>query len=62
MQRSVAARNSLGDPEAFDLDAQAVEPAPSDSGTGVAAEAQTFTEDGECPGEVLVFTQADYLS
>ncbi|MEU2564684.1 hypothetical protein ABZ626_35930 [Streptomyces longispororuber] len=28
----------------------------------MAAEAQLVTEAGECPGEVLVFTQGGYLS
>jgi hypothetical protein len=46
----------------FDLDTEAVEPAPSGPGTVVAAEVQIFTEDGECPGEVLVFAQGGYLS
>lgn len=46
----------------FDLDAHAVEPAPSGPGTVVAAEAPIFTEGGECPGEVLVFAQGGYLS
>jgi hypothetical protein len=39
-----------------------VEPAPTGSSTVVAAEAQLVTEAGECPGEVLVFTQGGYLS
>lgn len=46
----------------FDLDTHAVEPAPSGPGTVVAAEVLIFTEDGECPGEVLVFAQGGYLS
>ncbi|WP_406054645.1 hypothetical protein OG462_04490 [Streptomyces sp. NBC_01077] len=46
----------------FDLDRHAVEPAPSGPGTVVAAEVPIFMEDGECPGEVLVFTQGGYLS
>ncbi len=36
--------------------------APTAPGTVVAAEAQLVTEAGECPGEVLVFTQNGYLS
>ncbi|MFE1909592.1 hypothetical protein ACFW96_39110 [Streptomyces gardneri] len=46
----------------FALDTHAVEPAPSGPGTVVAAEVAIFTEDGECPGEVLLFTQDGYLS
>ncbi|MEV3854293.1 hypothetical protein AB0J38_08205 [Streptomyces sp. NPDC050095] len=46
----------------FDLDTRKVEPAPTGPGTLVAAEAQLLTEAGECPGEVLVFTQGGYLS
>ncbi|MCX4826254.1 hypothetical protein OG883_42155 [Streptomyces sp. NBC_01142] len=46
----------------FDLDRNLVSPAPSGSGTVVAAEAQIVTEDGECPGEVLVFAQSGYLA
>ncbi|MFJ9609416.1 hypothetical protein ACIRS1_24065 [Kitasatospora sp. NPDC101176] len=46
----------------FELDADAVEPAPTDPGTVVAAGAQLVTETGECPGEVLVFAQGGYLS
>jgi hypothetical protein len=46
----------------FDLDTEAVEPAPSGPGIVVAAEAQIFTEDGECAGELLVFAQGGYLS
>ncbi|RST22369.1 hypothetical protein EF908_16885 [Streptomyces sp. WAC04770] len=46
----------------FGLDADAVEPAPTGPGIVVAADAQLFTETGECPGEVLVFAQGGYLS
>ncbi|WP_435972176.1 hypothetical protein [Streptomyces sp. Qhu_M48] len=46
----------------FDLDTNAVRPAPSGPGTVVAAEAPILTEDGECPGEVLLFAQGGYLS
>ncbi|GAA5704526.1 hypothetical protein Save01_05372 [Streptomyces avermitilis] len=46
----------------FDLDRTVVSPAPSGPGTVVAAEAQILTDDGDCPGEVLVFAQAGYLS
>ncbi|MFG2313226.1 hypothetical protein ACGFS9_31900 [Streptomyces sp. NPDC048566] len=46
----------------FDLDADAVEPAPTRPGTVVAADVQLFTETGECPGEALVFAQGGYLS
>ncbi|WP_137994246.1 hypothetical protein [Streptomyces vilmorinianum] len=46
----------------FDLDTSAVPAAPTETTTGVAAEAQLFTEAGECPGEILVFTQGGYLS
>ncbi|MGW0601765.1 hypothetical protein ACWD11_32210 [Streptomyces sp. NPDC002776] len=46
----------------FDLDTSEAEPAPTGPGTVVAAEAQLVTEAGECPGEVLVFTQGGYLS
>ncbi|WRZ87822.1 hypothetical protein OHB54_01215 [Streptomyces sp. NBC_01007] len=46
----------------FQLDSSEVEPAPTNLGTVVAAEAQLVTEAGECPGEVLVFTQGGYLS
>ncbi|MFJ3667331.1 hypothetical protein ACIPSE_12825 [Streptomyces sp. NPDC090106] len=46
----------------FDLDTDAVEPAPTGPGTVVAAGAQLLTETGECPGEILVFAQAGYLS
>jgi hypothetical protein len=35
---------------------------PAGLGTVVAAEAQLVIETGECPGEVLVFTQGGYLS
>jgi hypothetical protein len=46
----------------FDLDVNAVEPAPTAPGTVVAADVRLFTETGECPGEVLVFAQGGYLS
>jgi hypothetical protein len=46
----------------FELDADAVEPSPTGPGTVVAADVQLFTETGECPGEVLIFAQAGYLS
>lgn len=46
----------------FELDTSEVEPAPTGPSTVVAAEAQLVTEAGECPGEVLVFTQGGYLS
>ncbi|KJY41382.1 hypothetical protein VR41_12875 [Streptomyces sp. NRRL B-1568] len=46
----------------FDLDTTAVSPAQSGPGTMVAAEAQILTDNGDCPGEVLVFAQAGYLS
>ncbi|GAA3047849.1 hypothetical protein GCM10017562_07370 [Streptomyces roseofulvus] len=48
----------------FVLDTGEVEPAPTGDGPGtvVAAEAPLLTETGECPGEVLVFTQGGYLS
>ncbi|NUV58112.1 hypothetical protein [Streptomyces sp. CAI-85] len=46
----------------FELDTSKVAPAPTGPGTVVAAEAQLVTEAGECPGEVLVFTQNGYLS
>ncbi|MEU6059225.1 hypothetical protein [Streptomyces sp. NPDC047097] len=44
------------------LDTSQVEPTPTGPSTVVAAEAQLVTEAGECPGEVLVFTQGGYLS
>ncbi|MFI6107584.1 hypothetical protein [Streptomyces sp. NPDC051310] len=60
---SVRARCTCGCGTAyFDLDAGKVEPAPTRPGTVVAAEAQLVTEGGECPGEVLLFTQGGYLS
>lgn len=60
---SVRARCTCGCGTAyFDLDTDQVEPAPTAPGTVVAAEAQHVTESGECPGEVLVFTQGGYLS
>ncbi|WP_370416572.1 hypothetical protein [Streptomyces fradiae] len=46
----------------FDLDAGRVAPAPTGASTVVAAEALLYTEAGECPGEVLVFTQGGYLA
>lgn len=46
----------------FVIDTGKAEPAPSGPGTVVAAGAQLVTEAGECPGEVLVFTQGGYLS
>ncbi|MER6432086.1 hypothetical protein ACF1AB_39150 [Streptomyces sp. NPDC014846] len=39
-----------------------MEPAPTDPGTVVAAEAQLVIEAGDCAGEVLVFVQGGYLS
>ncbi|MBZ3901942.1 MULTISPECIES: hypothetical protein [Streptomyces] len=60
---SVRARCTCGCGTAyFALDTSEVEPAPVGPGTLVAAEAQLVTETGECPGEVLVFTQGGYLS
>ncbi|AZS84550.1 hypothetical protein ELQ87_09815 [Streptomyces griseoviridis] len=32
------------------------------AGAVVAAEAPILTEDGECPGEILVFAQGGYLA
>ncbi|WP_327179720.1 hypothetical protein OG599_33475 [Streptomyces sp. NBC_01335] len=46
----------------FELDTSEVEPAQTGSGTVMAADVQLFTENGECPGEVLVFAQSGYLS
>ncbi|MGW2868413.1 hypothetical protein DR950_35445 [Kitasatospora xanthocidica] len=46
----------------FELDIDKVEPAPTGTGTVVAAAVQLYTETGDCPGEVLVFTQGGYLS
>ncbi|MEU2627848.1 MULTISPECIES: hypothetical protein [Kitasatospora] len=46
----------------FDLDEAAVRPAPTEPGTGVAAEALIHTEDGSCPGEVLLFATSGRLS
>ncbi|WP_330455755.1 hypothetical protein OIB37_02055 [Streptomyces sp. NBC_00820] len=46
----------------FELDTSEVEPASTGPGAVVAAEAQLVTETGECPGEVLVFTQGGCLS
>ncbi|AWW42965.1 hypothetical protein [Streptomyces cadmiisoli] len=60
---SVRARCTCGCGTAyFELDASKVDPAPTGPGTVVAAEVQLVTEAGECPGEVLVFTQGGYLS
>ena len=60
---SVLARCTCGCGTAyFEVDAAEVEPAPTGPGTVVAAEAQFVTEAGECPGEVLAFTQGGYLS
>ncbi|MFD0526991.1 hypothetical protein ACFQ1I_06510 [Kitasatospora arboriphila] len=36
--------------------------APTEPGTGVAAEALIHTEDGSCPGEVLLFATSGRLS
>ncbi|MFF3691464.1 hypothetical protein [Streptomyces sp. NPDC002187] len=59
---SVRARCTCGCGTAyFELDTDAVVPAPTGAGTVVAAEAQLLTEAGECPGEILVFTQGGYL-
>lgn len=46
----------------FELDTNEVEPAPTGAGTVVAVDVRLYTETGECPGEVLVFTQGGYLS
>ncbi|NUU24750.1 MAG: hypothetical protein HOV68_25090 [Streptomycetaceae bacterium] len=46
----------------FELDTASVRPAPSGASTVVAAEAQIYTGNGDCPGEVLVFTEAGYLA
>ncbi|MFD3622263.1 hypothetical protein ACFWWT_45345 [Streptomyces sp. NPDC058676] len=60
---SVRARCTCGCGTAyFALDTSEVEPALTGPGTVVAAEAQLVTEAGECPGEVLAFTQGGYLS
>ncbi|WEH15306.1 hypothetical protein [Streptomyces sp. VNUA24] len=60
---SVRARCTCGCGTAyFMLDTSKVEPAPTGPGTVVAGKAQLVTEAGECPGEVLVFTQDGYLS
>ncbi|MEV6395874.1 hypothetical protein AB0M39_14010 [Streptomyces sp. NPDC051907] len=60
---SVRARCTCGCGTAyFELDTSEVEAASTGPGTVVAAEAQLVTEAGECPGEVLVFTQGGYLS
>ncbi|MCX5315327.1 hypothetical protein [Streptomyces sp. NBC_00154] len=60
---SVRARCTCGCGTAyFELDTDAVVPALTGESTVVAAEAQLFTEDGECSGEILLFTQGGYLS
>ncbi|MFJ6630848.1 hypothetical protein ACIQMR_05455 [Streptomyces sp. NPDC091376] len=60
---SVRARCTCGCGTAyFALDTSKVDSAPTGSSTVVAAEAQLVTEAGECPGEVLVFTQGGYMS
>ncbi|MFC4463806.1 hypothetical protein ACFPH6_04325 [Streptomyces xiangluensis] len=60
---SVRARCTCGCGTAyFELDTSKADPAPTGPGTVVAAEAQLVTEAGECPGEVLAFTQDGYLS
>ncbi|MET9399223.1 hypothetical protein [Kitasatospora sp. NPDC002965] len=60
---SVKSRCTCGCGTAYlELDTSEVEPAPTGPGTVVAADAQLFTESGECPGEVLVFAQGGYLS
>lgn len=60
---SVRARCTCGCGTAyFELDTSEAEPAPTGPGTVVAAEVQLVTEAGECPGEVLLFTQGGYLS
>ena len=60
---SVRARCACGCGTAyFALDTGDAEPAPTGPSTVVAAEAQLVTEAGACPGEVLVFTEAGYLS
>ncbi|MFE9024007.1 hypothetical protein ACFYNL_36375 [Streptomyces sp. NPDC007808] len=60
---SVRARCTCGCGTAyFELDTTEVEPAPTGPSTVVAAQAQLVNEAGECPGEVLVFTQGGYLS
>ncbi|WP_331281479.1 hypothetical protein [Streptacidiphilus albus] len=46
----------------FELDTASVESAPSGPGTVVAAELQLYLEDGDCPGEVLVFAEDGFLS
>ncbi|MFJ3878342.1 hypothetical protein ACIPW5_12870 [Streptomyces sp. NPDC090077] len=46
----------------FDLDTAGLRPAPCGPGRAVAAEAPIHTEDGDCAGEVLVFTEDGYLS
>jgi hypothetical protein len=62
-QLRVQSRCSCGCGTAFfALDTDQVEPAPTGPSTVVAADAQLYTETGECPGEVLVFAQDGYLS
>ncbi|MFD4376736.1 hypothetical protein [Streptomyces sp. NPDC058486] len=46
----------------FELDRSQVEPAPVEPGTFVAAEVPLFTESGDCPGMVMVFTRGGYLA
>ena len=46
----------------FELDTEAVEPAPINSDRPIVAEAQLRTESNEYPGEVLVFAYGGYLS
>ncbi|MYX39078.1 MULTISPECIES: hypothetical protein [unclassified Streptomyces] len=46
----------------FELNTSVAEPASTGPGTVVAADAQLYTEAGDCPGEVLVFTQDGYLT
>ncbi|MFB8240227.1 hypothetical protein ACFC58_27140 [Kitasatospora purpeofusca] len=45
----------------FDLDTTAVQPAPP-TRSAMVADAQICLENGDCPGEVLVFAQGGYLS
>jgi hypothetical protein len=46
----------------FEIDPDAVTPAPTGPGTVVAATAQVVTEAGGNPGEILVFAENGYLS
>ncbi|GAA1462676.1 hypothetical protein NE857_24770 [Nocardiopsis exhalans] len=46
----------------FEIDTETVEPAPINPGSPVVAAAPLVTEDGECPGEVLVFSYGGYLT